>query len=375
MTQWVFWGAVAGLAWTFIGYPAGMLARARFAPAPSRREHAAAGSEPTVTVVLAVRNAEAGIADRLRNLLEQAYPPERLDVVVVCNGCADGTEQAAQQVAAAAGGRVRVLTSPAAEAKGGALNAGVAAARGEILVFADARQRFDARAVAELAAAFDDPHVGAVSGRLVIGETSASGGVYAVARYWDVETRLRLAESRTGSVVGTTGAIYAMRRTLYEPVPPAIILDDVYLPMRVVAQGFRVTLNPRAIAYDTPSTGLGAEYRRRVRTMVGNLEILRLMPELLVPWRNRIFARYLSHKVLRVLAPALCVALLGSALLLRGPLHLPVAAALAGVYVLGGVGLVRPSRALALPTAFVLLHTAALSALLRPRRRSSDLWG
>jgi cellulose synthase/poly-beta-1,6-N-acetylglucosamine synthase-like glycosyltransferase len=214
--------------------------------------------------------------------------------------------------------------------------------------------------------------VGGVTGRLVI-QHSADPAVAGVSRYWQMETQLRLAESRTGSVVGATGAIYAIRRRLFEPLPQAVILDDVYLPLRIVRKGYRIAMAPRAVAFDRPSGNAAMEYRRRVRTMVGNYELIRLMPELLIPWRNPIFARYVSHKVLRILTPAFCVGSMVSAFMVGGTYTL-FGLAMALMYILGALGMLIPVRALSIPSGFVLLHSAAVSALIRPFRSGAQVW-
>lgn len=366
----IFWACSAALLWAFVGYPIVMLARSRRARRP-RFRRPEPNRQPGVSVVLAVRNAADSLQARVDNLLTQDYP-EVHEVIIALNGCTDGSEEIAAALAARLP-QVHALSSPAEEGKAGALNRGAAFASGEILVFADARQRFDARAIRRLVRAFNDPAVGGVTGRLVLGESDQPSGK-AVGSYWRFETMLRIAESRTGSVVGATGAIYAVRRSLFTKLPAAVILDDVYLPMAVVMQGSRMTMAPGAVAYDQPSGDYRSEYRRRVRTLVGNIELLRLMPGLLSPVSNPAFARYVSHKLFRLLTPVLCLGLVISGMLSPGPAYQAVAWALLAVYALGALGLVVPARLLALPSAFLLLHTAGIAALLRPGRRASDVW-
>lgn len=366
----IFWACSAGLLWAFVGYPVVMLARSRRAR-PPRFRCPDPDRQPGVSVVLAVRNAADTLKARVDNLLTQDYPEVR-EVIIACNGCTDESETVAADLAARHP-QVHALSSPAEEGKAGALNRGAAFASAEILVFADARQRFDVRAIRRLVRAFNDPAVGGVTGRLVIGESDQPSG-RAVGSYWRFETLLRIAEARTGSVVGATGAIYAVRRSLFTRLPPAVILDDVYLPMAVVMQGSRMTMAPGAVAYDRPSRDYRSEYRRRVRTLVGNIELLRLMPGLLSPVSNPAFARYVSHKLFRLLTPVLCVGLVIAGMLSSVPAYQAVAGLLLAVYALGALGLVVPARVLALPSAFVLLHTAGIAALLRPGRRASDVW-
>jgi cellulose synthase/poly-beta-1,6-N-acetylglucosamine synthase-like glycosyltransferase len=390
----IFWICWSLLAWTYVAYPAGIVAMARLRPrrplpttGPTRKVAAAAGpvgpasvgsaaretpSHPTpfVSVILAVRDGAEWLDGRIDNLLAQEYPGDRLEVVVVCNGSRDGSEAMAR-ARATSDGRVRVLESPAGDGKAGALNTGVAAARGEVLVFADVRQRFDPGAIGLLVAALDAPGVGGVTGRLVVGE-SHHPGVEGFNRYWELETQLRLAEAATGSVVGATGAIYAVRRDVYQPVPPGTLLDDVHVPARLVLAGERMVMEPRAVARDVPTRSVAREYRRRVRTLAGNLQLVSLMPELLRPG-NPLFVRFLSHKLLRVLSPLFFVGLLITGLWVGEGFYLALALALLFLYLAGLAGLLLPHRVLALPAAFVLIHAAAFDAIFR-RRRAADLW-
>jgi poly-beta-1,6-N-acetyl-D-glucosamine synthase len=365
----IFWVCLAALVWAYLGYPVGMVARGALRAAPRT---VVAPAPPPVTVVLPVRNGAGELVERVRNLLAQDYRSAPMDIVIVTNGSADGSDVLAAEIAATHR-QVRWLSSHPDAGKAGALNAGVAAAAGEIIVFADVRQRFEGSAVSRLVQAFGDPHVGGVTGRLVIGD-SENPVVSGVGRYWQLETSLRIAEGKTGSVIGATGAIYAVRRDAFRPLPPAIILDDVYLPLDIVRRGYRMVMAPDAVARDRPSRDYDGEYRRRVRTLVGNYELLRLMPGLLNPVSNPVFVRYVSHKLLRLLTPALCLLLTISGLMAPEPAYRAVALALVSIYAFGALGLVLPLRVLALPSAFLLLHTAGFNAMLRPFRVAADLW-
>lgn len=366
----LFWLMMGLVAWCYGGYPLLMFARARWFPV---RTHTGprVGNWPPVSVVVAVRNEAAALPGRIANLLEQEYAGT-LEVLVVCNGCSDESEAVARGLAAASP-RVLALVSPAEEGKAGALNVGVAAAQAPVIVFADGRQRFRPDAVRQLVGAFADPSVGVVSGRTVQGASSVPS-VQGVGMYWGFETRLRLAESRTGSMVQAQGAIYAIRRELFEAIPPNTILDDVYLPARIAMRGPRLVLEPAAIALDAPATAQADEYRRKVRTMTGNLQLLRLLPGLLSPFHNPLFFRFVSHKLLRLVTPLLLLgALVLGALLPAWPYGAIVGVQLT-FYVMGGIGIVRRSRWLSLPAAFVLVHAAVLQALLSPRRDARTVW-
>ena len=370
-TRVLFWIGMAGFVWAFLGYPVAMLCLARLRG--GRPKAPAAGPRPPVSVVLAVRNEAARLPSRVANLLESSYPADRLEVVIVCNGCTDGSEEVARELAAA-DPRIHAHVSPAADGKPGALNTGVEEAHGDIVVFADARQRFLEDTIARLVDTLADPDVGAASGRLII-QRAEDPALTGVQRYWELESALREAESETGSVVGVTGAVYAVRRGLYQPLPPETVLDDVLVPMRVAFQGKRVAYVRDAVAVDTPSKTGGRELKRKVRTLAGNLQLLRLEPRLMRPTRNPLFLRFLSHKLMRVAAPWFGATAVTAGLLLPGTVEWVLALALLALVALGVLGLVLPLSILSVPTGFVLLNAAALMAFFRQRESSQALWG
>jgi cellulose synthase/poly-beta-1,6-N-acetylglucosamine synthase-like glycosyltransferase len=124
-----------------------------------------------------------------------------------------------------------------------------------------------------------------------------------VGMYWRYEKELRRLESAIWSTLGATGAIYAIRRRLWTPLPADTLLDDVLTPMRVVLAGFRVVFNDKARAFDRAAMDADAESRRKVRTLAGNYQILALEPRLLLPWTNPVWMQYVSHKLGRLIVP------------------------------------------------------------------------
>jgi cellulose synthase/poly-beta-1,6-N-acetylglucosamine synthase-like glycosyltransferase len=322
--------------------------------------------------VLAVRNEANRLPARIENLLAQQLTGAAMEVIVVCNNCTDETEQIAERISRE-DPRVHVLTSPAESGKAGAINAGVRHASGTLIVFADARQRFEENTVARLIHPFSDPHVGAVTGRLFISKAK-DPAVEGFRQYWGIETALRRDESRTGSVIGATGAIYAIRRDLFVPLPPNLILDDVYLPMRIAMKEFRVVMAEGAIAIDVPAENKTLEYHRKQRTMVGNIQLIRVLPSLLMPRTNPLWFRFVSHKLLRIVSPFCFLGMLVLSAFLPGALYRGFFLAELSLYLLGFAGLMLSVSALAVPSAFLLIHKVIFSALLRSGQDAAAVW-
>lgn len=333
----VFWSALALLFYTYAGYPILLALRARGGGRPPQRR---AGWQPTVTILVVVHNEAARIAAKLDSCLAQDYPRDRLRVLVVSDGSTDTT---ADVVAGYASRNVRWLPCAQRRGKAACLNDGVAACDDEVIVFTDARQRLSTDAVSRLVAVLSDPAFGAVSGELVFVKDEASAFGEGVDAYWRYEKFIRRHEALLGSVVGVTGALYALRRECFRPIPPQTILDDVAIPMQVVMQGRRVGFEPGAIAFDRPARDVGQERARKVRTLAGNFQLLQLFPALLLPWRNPLFGALLSHKLLRLVAPwAMLAALLAHAFLAwsGSPFFMALWVPHVGAYVLGLLGAV-----------------------------------
>jgi cellulose synthase/poly-beta-1,6-N-acetylglucosamine synthase-like glycosyltransferase len=311
----IFWSSIAIIAYVYMGYPMLLAAWARLVRRlPRRAAIDAITSWPSISIVLAARDEAARLPARLTNLLTIPYRGRR-EVIVVSDGSTDETGD----VVRAFGGKVRLVEVPAG-GKPLALNAGVAVASGELLVFADARQEFSVDALQHLVANFADPQVGGVTGELVLdAEQQATDSTVGdgVGLYWRYEKWLRRNESTVWSTLGATGAIYALRRELWRPLPAGTLLDDVLAPMRVVLGGRRIVFEEEARAFDHASVDAEAESRRKVRTLAGNYQILRQEPRLLLPIVNPVWLQYMSHKVGRLLVPwALLGSLFASAVLM-----------------------------------------------------------
>ena len=299
MLRLLFWFSITAILYTYLGYPllVWLVARCR------RRAVNKAAATPHVSVIIACHNEARRIEARLRNLLDCDYPSERLEIILISDGSTDLTADIARRFVSE---RVRVFAYERQMGKATALNVGVELATGEVIVFADARQRFEARAIRELVANFADPTVGAVSGELLL--DGGSGVGESVGLYWKYEKWIRKSESRVGSVIGATGAIYAIRKRLWQPLPPMTILDDVYTPMCIAMAGHRVVFEEAARAYDQAVGSARREFARKVRTLTGNYQLCQLMPRLLVP-TSGLLLQFYSHKLMRLVAPIFFVLL------------------------------------------------------------------
>jgi biofilm PGA synthesis N-glycosyltransferase PgaC len=316
---------------------------------------------PAVSILIPAYNGELFIEEKLRSILALDYPRDRLEVVVVSDGSTDRTEEIAMRFAA---DDVRLLRLPRG-GKPAALNAAIPSARGEILVLTDVRQRLDPSSVALLVENFADPAVGVASGELVIAQ-GATHQEANIGLYWRFESWIRDRLSSLDSMFGATGPFYAIRRSLAVPIPPETLLDDVYLPLSAFFAGYRLVVDTRARAYDYP-TSLQTEFRRKIRTLAGNYQILLAYPALLGP-RNRMWLHFVSYKLGRLLLPWLLIVTAAASFGLPGAWRTTLLAAQAVFY---SVALLDPwipkrfplKRVSSPIRTFVVMMIAAVGAL------------
>ncbi len=317
--EFLFWILLFLIFYTYLGYPLGLYIKSVFKKYPISYGHME--DFPRVSIVIAARNEAKNIERRIRNIMNQDYPKEKLEIIIVSDGSMDATDDIVKTIIHETDGLtkgfLRMHSHEPSLGKPFCINTGVASATGDIVVFADCRQRFDDNAIKELVKNFGDRKVGCVSGELVFEETPGSSIQSEMGAYWRFEKWLRKLESATGSVPGATGAIYAIRKKLFRPLPVQTLLDDVLVPMHVCMLGYRTVFENKAIAYDVVSNTLDLEKKRKIRTLAGNWQLLFLEPALLNPLKNPLWIRFMSHKIFRLLIPYCLITLLFVALKLE----------------------------------------------------------
>jgi cellulose synthase/poly-beta-1,6-N-acetylglucosamine synthase-like glycosyltransferase len=368
----------AGLAaWTWLGYPlviyvCSHLRRPRALPTLATVEY------PSVTAVLATRDSDMLVAERVRDFLAADYPPDRLTVVV---GVDQADADRLQAIRHVCGNDVRI-TVVSADAGGGkvaGLNAAIRAATGDVLVFSDAQQRFASNTIARLTSWLTYSDIGVAGGALQLPGDRAGAARSPVEWYWWFERHLRAWEARLHSSIGISGSIYAMRRADWQPLPVGLILDDVWVPMQQVLAGKRVMYDLQAHAWDARSTTATQEKTRKVRTLTGNFQLAAWMPTLLMPWRNPAWVQFVSHKLFRLLTPWLVLITFGGAALVLWGLLPPSSrrGVCSGVVALVlAAFVVPPSRRLAFKGISWgwSLQTATIEATMNGLRGRWDVW-
>jgi glycosyltransferase involved in cell wall biosynthesis len=384
MNRLLFWLATAVVGWTYVGFPLVVLARARLRPRP----HRTGDITPTVSVIIAAHDEGATIGGRVDNLLAQDYPSDHLEIVIASDGSTDDT---AAMAARRADPRVRVLDLERV-GKATALNTAVEASTGSILLFSDANTAFASDAVRTIVRSFADVEVGGVAGNQVYraarsdagaADPDATAAAAGERSYWDLDRAVKVAESLGGNVISATGAIYAIRRELFRPVPDGVT-DDFVTSTQVVRQGRRLVFEPGAVAVEPVAGSSRREYGRKVRIMTRGLRGVAVARELLDARRFGFYSvQLLSHKVLRRLmaVPLVVIAAVTPSLVGSGPLYRVAAIGQIIVYGLGGVGLAlrdHPSGRrpwFALPAFFCLVNLASLHALVNlATGRRIDRW-
>ncbi|MEO8099698.1 MAG: glycosyltransferase [Acidobacteriota bacterium] len=287
------------LFWVLAGYPGLLAWKAR-----AGRPIACGAVEPFITAIIPVHNGGQFLAAKLDSVLSSDYPPDKLEILILSDASTDNTDAIAESYCSS--GRVRFMRLPKG-GKAAALSIAFQHSDREIFLLTDVRQILDPACVGRMVSRFHDPTVGAVSGNLKIrsGKTSAEANV---GLYWRYESWIRRNLSLVDSLLGATGPIYAIRRSLARPLPKGCILDDMWLPLQVVLDGKRAPLAEDCIGWDYP-TDLKSEFARKVRTQAGLYQLLAMEPRLLKPWSNRLWVAFVVLKLGRLFLPHLLIAL------------------------------------------------------------------
>ena len=369
IAQTVLWSSLALLLYVYVGYPLVLVIIARLRRQPAAGE---AGRLPGVSIIIPVYNEEGVIEDKLGNMLALDYPEERRQIIVVSDASTDGTNDI---VRSHAGRGVELLLLPARTGKGEALNAGLAEADNEIIVFTDASIMLDTAALREIVRPFDDDGIGCVSGEVHIPGGGGEGF------YGSYELMLRNLESRAGSIVGASGCFYAQRKSLCAPFEQGMAPDFLSV-LNTVGRGYRAVTEPRAHGEMRSVAAGGGEYKRKVRTMLRGITTLMRFRRMLNPLRHGLFAfELISHKLLRWFGGLFLAALLAGNLFLSGsPFYGWLFLMQLMFYALALLGWLAPNRPAQLPLFripyfFCMVHVAGLAAGLRfLKGEQQEIW-
>lgn len=354
--------AVAVLAYTYFGYPLLVSLRARWAPQRTPEP----AWEPMVSVLMSVHDAADRVGLKIENLQALDWPADRIEFLIYSDGSSDTTDDIVRAYAAK-DSRIRLVRGEVRRGKPTALNRLRALASGSVLVLTDVRPLLDAGAVRALVQSLARPDVGCVSGNLELAGDTGAGA------YWRYEKLIRRSESKTGAMVGVTGAVYAVRKSDFPELPTDVILDDVWVPLNVAMRTRRrIELSEEARAYDDAFDD-DREFARKVRTLAGNYQLVHKLPVLLDPAANPLWFGLVSHKLLRLVCPwALAALPVACSLAALDPSAGDGTRVVAGAlllgqlsfYALAGLG-PRAGRIAGISRSFVVLNAAAVVGLWR----------
>lgn len=331
--QLVFWFSFVGLAYIYVGYPLLIWFCAR-----RQRRWVVKQNEPrSLSIVIVAHNESKTIGRKLASVLSCAKSEWIQEILIGSDGSTDETVSIARSNPDS---RIRVIEFTERRGKPAVLNDLVPQCQGEFVLLADSRQDFDVDCLKRLLENFADPSVGVVSGELVLvsqpGQTVAAEGI---GFYWRYEKFIRKSESGYRGVPGATGACYVIRKSVFQPIPAETILDDVAIPMQAITQGYRCLFEPQALIYDSPSDSTRKESIRKRRTIAGAVQLVRLFPQWLLPFRNPIWFEFVSHKLLRLVSPVLLLLVLMTNLaLIDQPAYLLLLAAQVAFYAVAALG-------------------------------------
>ena len=358
----LFWISLGALLYIYVGYPLLVWLLARL----FGRELKAAAITPRVSLVIPAYNEEVHIEEKLKNSLGLDYPKDHLEIVVASDGSTDRTNAIARQFRTDG---VKLCALRDHLGKSAMLNRIVPILKGQIVIFSDVSAHLEPDALRKMIRHFADRKVGCVCGLYrLIGSRDLRGEGEGL--YWRYETFIKRQESRLHSILGAHGALYAIRKELFQQLKDTAINDDYLIPMRIVASGYRAVYEPHALVWERELASVEGEFARRRRIAVGNCQQIAQLLPMLNPLKGWVAFSFFSHKVLRTLAPLFMLALLASSLWLPFPWMavmgllqaLFYASALAG-YVCQRRGWVV--RFLSPPLYFCLGNLAMLAGLIR----------
>lgn len=273
---------------------------------------------PLISLLIAAYNEEKVLGDKIKTVLESAYPEEKLEILVGSDASTDRTNDLLKELAEKHPS-LQLFLYEKRQGKPGIINRLASKARGEILVISDANVMLERNTLYELVRHFKDDRIGLVDSRLV-STGIKQGGISRQEKYYTSrEVRIKHDESILwGSMMGPFGGCYAVRKSLFQPVPDHFLVDDFFINMTVLRQGASCISNIRAMVSEDVSNSPREEFRRKKRISAGNFQNLARFRSLLFKGGPGVGFCFFSHKVIRWIVPFLVLITLPVSLLLAG---------------------------------------------------------
>jgi poly-beta-1,6-N-acetyl-D-glucosamine synthase len=262
---------------------------------------------PSISFIVAAYNEEDCIEKKIINSFEQVYPSDKIEFVFITDGSTDATPDIIRKYTS-----IQLLHSKERNGKTAALNKAVVSANNEILIFSDANTILNKEACANIARHYFDKLVGGVAGekKVITLENDEGNAANSEGFYWKYESYLKKLDSEFYTVVGAAGELFSVRKDLYEPVAPEVILDDFIISMKIAQKGYRIVYEPSAVAMELPSFSIADEKKRKVRISAGGFQSIAMLPEALFFWKHiKLSFLYVSHRLLRWTLSPLCLVL------------------------------------------------------------------
>jgi cellulose synthase/poly-beta-1,6-N-acetylglucosamine synthase-like glycosyltransferase len=356
----IFWFTAITIFYLYFGYPAGIYIASRIRRKAVRKEWI----YPSVSILMSVYNDEAHIEEKIKSLLAADYPKDKIEILIGSDGSTDRTEKI---ISTYVNDKLRLYCGIERKGKPSMLNILASRAKGDIFVFTDVRQELDRESLKELISNFADETVGSVSTELHFKNVDNKSG-NGIGFYWRYEKFIRNAESGVGSMLGATGAMYAIRRDLFTEIPAGVILDDMYVPLKAIEKGYRAVFDSDAKIYDHVAKDSNQEFLRKARTHSGNFQVFGHFKHLFNPLQSPIAIQLISHKWLRLMGPYLLALLfISNAFLLDQYLYVVSFALQSLFYVFAAIGTLHPhaNRLFDIPHMFCVMNAAAVVGLWR----------
>lgn len=297
----IYWMAIIIICYVYLGYPLILKLLSKHYQKPIQKKEIT----PEVTLLVCAYNEEEIIRDKIENSFELDYPSEKLNIVIASDGSTDRTNDIVRQYE---NERLILKEYPERRGKMAVINETVPKLESEIIIFSDANTMYQKDAVKKLVRNFNDPSVGAVSADVILHNEETTFGK-SESLYYLYERWVQKKESEFGSIIGADGGLYAIRRDLFVPPSPNIILDDFVISMNIASNGYRLVYDEEVIGHEKSTTSYKTEFLRKSRVIAGAIQSVMQKEGVPSIKQKQLFFCYVSHKFLRWMVPLILILL------------------------------------------------------------------